>query len=261
MLADPGGHAGGRGLPHPARRRARTWTGSPRPSAPVGASPGTPRTRGVRGDRALLPPGLRSQPGSDWIPALEGVEAKLERGRQGRRRGLRPRRVDPLAGARRFPARGSSGFDYHARSVEQAAQARRGRRACRAGRRSRLRRRRLPGRAASTWWPTSTPSTTWPTPSRRPATSTSASADDGTFLLVEPSADDRLEDNLNPVGRLFSGGVAGDLRRRTRWARGPGRRSATRPVRRGSPGSGRGRFSRVRRATETPFNLVLEARP
>jgi hypothetical protein len=28
-------------------------------------------------------------------------------------------------------------------------------------------------------------------------------ADDGTFLLVEPYANDRLEDNLNPVGRLY----------------------------------------------------------
>ena len=84
---------------------------------------------------------------------------------------------------------------------------------------------------------------------------------DGAWLIVEPFANDRLEDNLNPVGRVFYsastmvctpasrdqevglalGAQAGEARLRAVVAEGG--------------------FTRFRRATETPFNLVLEARP
>ena len=88
-----------------------------------------------------------------------------------------------------------------------------------------------------------------------------ALADDGTVMLVEPFAADSLAANLNPVGRIYYaastlictpasvdqdvglalGAQAGEQRLRE-VARQAG-------------------FSRFRRATETPFNLVLEARP
>jgi 2-polyprenyl-3-methyl-5-hydroxy-6-metoxy-1,4-benzoquinol methylase len=84
---------------------------------------------------------------------------------------------------------------------------------------------------------------------------------DGTWMVVEPRAGDRLEDNLNPVGRLYYaastmicvptslaqevgtalGAQAGEARLREIIAAGG--------------------FRSVRRATETPFNMVLEARP
>jgi hypothetical protein len=84
---------------------------------------------------------------------------------------------------------------------------------------------------------------------------------DGTWMVVEPFANDRLEDNLNPVGRIFYsastvvcvpaskyqevglalGAQAGETRMREVVAAGG--------------------FGRFRRATETPFNLVFEARP
>ena len=80
-------------------------------------------------------------------------------------------------------------------------------------------------------------------------------------MLVEPFADDHVEDNLNPVGRVFYsvstlvctpaslaqevgtalGAQAGEARLRDVITRGG--------------------FTRFRRATETPFNLVLEVRP
>src|SRR5262249_43323203 len=83
---------------------------------------------------------------------------------------------------------------------------------------------------------------------------------DGTWLLVEPFANDKVEENLNPLGRLFYsvstlvctqaslsqevgtalGGQAGEARLRDVIT-----------------GAG---FSRFRRATQTPFNLVFEAR-
>lgn len=84
---------------------------------------------------------------------------------------------------------------------------------------------------------------------------------DGTWLIVEPFANDRVEDNLNPVGRLYYsvstlvctpcsldqevglalGAQAGEARLRDVVA-----------------GGG---FTRFRRATETPFSIILEARP
>jgi hypothetical protein len=84
---------------------------------------------------------------------------------------------------------------------------------------------------------------------------------DGSWMIVEPFANDRLEDNLNPVGRVFYlastfictpasraqevglclGAQAGEARMRDVVAKGG--------------------FARFRRATETPFNLVYEARP
>jgi hypothetical protein len=89
----------------------------------------------------------------------------------------------------------------------------------------------------------------------------SSLAPDGTWLIVEPFANDDTADNLNPVGRLFYsastlictpaslsqevgtalGAQAGETRLRDVVTAGG--------------------FTRFRRATETPFNLVLEARP
>jgi 2-polyprenyl-3-methyl-5-hydroxy-6-metoxy-1,4-benzoquinol methylase len=86
-------------------------------------------------------------------------------------------------------------------------------------------------------------------------------ADGGTWMIVEPNAADDLADNLNPVGRIFYsastlicipssrsqdvglalGAQAGEAR--------------TRAV------TEEGGFTRFRRAAETPFNLVYEARP
>jgi hypothetical protein len=86
-------------------------------------------------------------------------------------------------------------------------------------------------------------------------------AKDGTWMIVEPFAHDQLSQNLNPVGRIFYaastmictpayraqevgcclGAQAGEARLREVITQGG--------------------FSRARRATETPFNLILEARP
>ncbi|MBA3655336.1 MAG: methyltransferase domain-containing protein [Actinobacteria bacterium] len=86
-------------------------------------------------------------------------------------------------------------------------------------------------------------------------------SDQGTWLIVEPFAQDRLEDNLNPVGRIFysastlicipcsrsqevgmaMGAQAGEARTRSVVEKGG--------------------FTRFRRVAETPFNAVYEARP
>lgn len=84
---------------------------------------------------------------------------------------------------------------------------------------------------------------------------------DGTAMLVEPFANDRLEDNINPVGRLYYAGstalcCAHSLSEDVGLALG----AQAGESRMGEVFRKAG-FSRFRRATETPFNMVLEARP
>jgi SAM-dependent methyltransferase len=86
-------------------------------------------------------------------------------------------------------------------------------------------------------------------------------ADDGTWLVVEPFAGDAIEDNLNPVGRVFYAGstmlcTPASLSQEVGLALGAqaGERRLAEVLRAGG-------LSRVRRSAETPFNLVLEVRP
>ncbi len=86
-------------------------------------------------------------------------------------------------------------------------------------------------------------------------------APDGTLLLVEPFAGDRVEDNLNPVGRVFYNGstmlcVPASLSQEV--GLGLGAQAGESALRGVVTSSG---FSSFRRAAETPFNIVLEARP
>ena len=85
-------------------------------------------------------------------------------------------------------------------------------------------------------------------------------ADDGTWLVVEPRAGDRVEDNLNPVGRAYYGfstllctpsSLAQDVGLALGTQAGPAR------IRDVTTSAG---FTRFRVAAETPFNKVLEVR-
>ncbi|MBR0911737.1 class I SAM-dependent methyltransferase [Bradyrhizobium japonicum] len=85
-------------------------------------------------------------------------------------------------------------------------------------------------------------------------------AKDGTCMLVEPFAGDRLEDNLNPVGRVYYAAstmicTPASLDQEVGLALGAQAGEARlRKV------ASEGGLSRFRRAAETPFNLILEAR-
>jgi SAM-dependent methyltransferase len=88
-----------------------------------------------------------------------------------------------------------------------------------------------------------------------------ALAPDGTLLLVEPNAGDALEDNLHPIGRTYyglstvictPGSLAQDV------GLGLGAQAGERRLATVLREAG---FTHVRRATETPFNIILEARP
>ena len=103
--------------------------------------------------------------------------------------------------------------------------------------------------------------TTWATPIGAATHVLDSLARDGTWLIVEPLANDRVEDNLNPVGRVFYNAstlICTPASLSQEGGLGLGAQA----------GEGRlrdvvleGGFTRFHRATETPFNLVFEARP
>jgi hypothetical protein len=80
-------------------------------------------------------------------------------------------------------------------------------------------------------------------------------------MLIEPMAGDRLEDNLNPVGRVnyaFSTSICLPASLSQEGRAGLGAQAGEARLREVLAEAG---FSMVRRATGTPFNMVLEARP
>jgi len=84
---------------------------------------------------------------------------------------------------------------------------------------------------------------------------------DGTWLLVEPFAHDNLADNLNPVGRMFysaSTMVCTPASQSQDVGLALGAQAGEARLRQVIEDAG---FTRFRRATETPFNMVLEVRP
>jgi hypothetical protein len=80
-------------------------------------------------------------------------------------------------------------------------------------------------------------------------------------MIVEPLAHDSLEANLNPVGRIFycaSTMICTPASKAQEVGLALGAQAGERRLREVVTAGG---FTRFRRATETPFNLVLEARP
>ena len=84
---------------------------------------------------------------------------------------------------------------------------------------------------------------------------------DGTAMIVEPFAGDRIEDNLNPVGRVMYGASTQICVPVSLARRGPalGAQAGEQRIREVVVDGGG--FRQFRRATQTPFNLVFEARP
>ena len=86
-------------------------------------------------------------------------------------------------------------------------------------------------------------------------------AADGTWLIVEPAAGDRVEDNLNPVGRAyysFSTLLCTPSSLAQEVGLALGAQAGEARIRKVVTSAG---FTEFRRAAETPFNLVFEARP
>jgi SAM-dependent methyltransferase len=84
---------------------------------------------------------------------------------------------------------------------------------------------------------------------------------DGSWMIVEPFANDKVEDNLNPIGRIFYSAstlLCTPASRSQEVGLGLGAQAGEVRIRDVVTTGG---FKRFRRATETPFNLVFEARP
>jgi SAM-dependent methyltransferase len=196
---------------------------------------------------------------SAWLPSLDGVEDKLRAGARVADVGC-GLGASTILMAKAYPRSRFFGFDSHAGSIELARE-----RARAAGVADRV--------TFDVAQATSFPGEGYDLiahfdclhdmedPAGAARHARKAIAKDGTWMIVEPFASDRPEDNHNPVGRVFYsastmicvphslslggpalGAQAGEARLRQIVVEGGG-------------------FGRVRRATQTPFNLILEARP
>jgi SAM-dependent methyltransferase len=85
-------------------------------------------------------------------------------------------------------------------------------------------------------------------------------APNGTVLIVEPMAGERVEENLNPIGRVFSGASVLCCMPNSLASGGPALGTIA-PESQLREVAERGGFTRFRRATETPFNRIFEAQP
>jgi len=84
---------------------------------------------------------------------------------------------------------------------------------------------------------------------------------DGSCMIVEPFAGDAVEDNLNPVGRVYYGASSLVCVPVSLARRGPALGAQAGEKRLRQVLIDQGGFKELRRATQTPFNIVLEARP
>jgi SAM-dependent methyltransferase len=204
-------------------------------------------------------PGYAANLLTTWLPALDGVVEKLERGARVADIGC-GHGSSTILMAQAYPSSTFLGCDYHAGSVETARE-----RASAAGLSDRIR-----FEAASA---ADTPGEGYdlvtmfdclhdmgdPVGAARHVRR--LIADDGTWMVVEPRAGDRVEENLNPVGRAYYGFstllcTPASLSQEVGLALG----AQAGPARIRDVVSAAG-FTRFRIAAETPFNNVFEVRP
>ena len=212
-----------------------------------------------RGTERFFRPGYAAHLVGQWLPALDGVVAKLEAGASVADVGC-GHGASTILMAEAFPNSTFAGFDYHPESIERAREAA-----------------RQAGVLGRVWFEVAGakdfPGTRYDLVTffdclHDMGDPVGASAHvrrtldrDGTWMIVEPFANDSLEDNLNPVGRMFYSGstmICTPASLAQEVGLGLGAQAGEARLREVVT---RGGFSRFRRAHETPFNLILEARP
>jgi len=210
------------------------------------------------GTERFFRPGYRANLVNSWLPALEGVVPRLEQGAKVADIGC-GHGASTIILAQAFANSTFHGFDFHGPSIEQAR-----RRAVDAALDQRVSftqasAKEFPGRDFDlVCFFDCLHDMGDPVGAARQAHA--ALKPGGTVLLVEPFANDSLEQNLNPVGRLFyaaSTCVCTPNSLSQEVGLGLGAQAGERRLRHVFMEAG---FSHFRRATETPFNLVLEAR-
>ena len=211
------------------------------------------------GTEKLFKPGYLGNLVSTWIPALDEVDAKLRAGAKVADIGCGHGSSTILLG-QAYPDSEIVGFDYHAESIDTARK-----RAAESGCGDRV--------SFEVATAQDFPGTAYdlicifdalhdmgdPVGAARHIRA--ALADEGTWLLVEPMATAGLENNVNPVSRIYYAGSVGICTPAAEAQRGGfalGNQVSDEEWRTLLTTAGFGRF---RRATETPFNRVFEVRP
>jgi SAM-dependent methyltransferase len=211
------------------------------------------------GTERFFRPGYAAHLTSEWIPALDGVETRLQRGAHVADVGC-GHGASTILMAQAYPRSTFVGFDYHPSSVERA---RRNAQEAGVADRARFEVARAQNFPGHDWDLVAVfdalhdmgdpVSAAWHV--------RESLARDGTWMLVEPFAHDDLADNLNPVGRMFYAAstmfcTPSSLAQEVGLALGA--QAGERRLREICQAAG---FNHVRRACETPFNMVLEVRP
>ena len=211
------------------------------------------------GTERFFRPGYAANLVQAWIPALDGMQARLEAGCHVADVGC-GHGASTILMAQAYPRSRFAGFDNHAPSIEWAAKA-----AAKAGVTDRV---QFSVAAAKDF-----PGAGFdlvcmfdclhdmgdPIGAARHVRA--ALEHDGAWMIVEPFANDRIEDNLNPVGRIFYSAstlICTPASRSQEVGLGLGAQAGETRLREVITAGG---FKRFRRATQTPFNLILEARP
>jgi SAM-dependent methyltransferase len=196
---------------------------------------------------------------TSWIPSLQGVKEKLEAGAQVADVGC-GKGASTLLMAKAFPNSRFFGFDYHDKSIEAARES-----AKRNGVADHVtfevaKAKEFPGKDYD-FVAVFDCLHDMGDPIGAAAHVRQSLAKDGTWMIVEPFANDQLKDNLNPVGRVyysFSTLLCTPCSRSQEVALCLGAQAGESRIRDVVTSAG---FKRFRRATETPFNMVYEARP
>lgn len=212
-----------------------------------------------RGTEMFFRPNYAANLISAWIPALEGVEAKLKEGARVADVGC-GHGASTILMANAYPNSKFFGFDYHQGSIEAARNA-----AQKAGVSDRA---SFEVASAKDF-----PGTDYDLiaffdclhdmgdPVGAAAHVLKSLKKDGSWMIVEPFANDKLEDNLNPIGRIFysaSSMICTPASLSQEVGLGLGAQAGEARIRDVVTAGG---FTRFRRATETPFNMVFEAKP
>lgn len=211
-----------------------------------------------RGTERFFRPGYNANLQSSWIPALEGMEDKLSDGAVVADVGC-GHGASTILMAQAYPKARFFGFDYHGPSIERARE-----QAEKAGVADRI----TFQQASAKDFPAGRYDLVAmfdclhdmgdPVGAGRHVRETLA--DDGTWMIVEPFAHDSLKDNLNPVGRIFYGAstmICTPASLSQEVGLGLGAQAGEMRLRKVALDAG---FTRFRRATETPFNMVFEVR-
>ena len=212
-----------------------------------------------QGTDRFFRPGYRANLIQSWIPALDGMQARLQQGAKVADVGCGYGSSTMLM-AQAFPQSRFYGFDYHDSSIEAAR-----REAAKTGLSERV---TFDVASAKAFPGTGYDFVTvfdclhdMGDPVGAAAHIRRALRPDGVLLIVEPFAGDSLEENLNPVGRMFyaaSAMVCTPGSRAQEVGACLGAQAGEARLRGVAEKAG---FTRFRRASQTPFNLIFEARP